>query len=179
MKIYTKSGDDGSTGLFGGGRIPKADLRMDAIGDVDELNSSLGMCRLEASGSFAEELEAIQSQLFDLGAELATPGGKRHVVGLTADQADSLERSIDRLEEELAPLRNFILPGGSSLSAKLHHARSVCRRAERSVLKLHDREVVRSEARVFLNRLSDWLFVAARTANARAGVEDIVWKKSE
>lgn len=174
MKIYTKGGDAGETGLLGGGRIAKSSARIDAIGCVDEANAALGLCRSAAGGSSLEgELESIQEWLFDVGARLANPNPPED--GALVEPAAWLERSIDRQEERLAPLRQFILPGGCPLAAHLHLARTLVRRAERALLVLAEESVVNADSRVFLNRLSDWAFVAARTANREAGVEDIKW----
>jgi cob(I)alamin adenosyltransferase len=179
MKIYTKTGDDGFTGLLGGERVSKHSLRMHAIGDVDELNASLGLCRTEAANSCLEPmLGRIQSWLFDLGAELASKGdGPGTYHAMTGQQSLALEADIDQLTDRMEPLKNFILPGGAPLSAQLHLARAICRRAERTVLTLATLEEVRTEATIFLNRLSDWLFVAARTANHEASVEDVKWSR--
>ena len=177
MRIYTKTGDDGRTGLLGGGRVAKRGLRIAAIGDVDELNAALG---LAASARADDELRRLQCWLFDLGAELAAPSGSsfdRESLG--AAHVAWLEAAIDRHMSALPPLRAFVLPGGSSTGAALHLARTVCRRAERTVLALHESEPVRENARVFLNRLSDYLFAAARTANAADGVPDVEWHRQE
>ncbi|MCB8933467.1 MAG: cob(I)yrinic acid a,c-diamide adenosyltransferase [Fimbriimonadaceae bacterium] len=174
MKIYTKGGDAGETGLLGGGRIPKSSARIDAIGSVDEANAALGLCRSSAGdSSLRAEIESIQEWLFDLGARLANPNppDDRALVAPAA----SLESSIDRQEEELAPLRQFILPGGSPFASHLHLARTLIRRAERAVLNLARESEVHDDSLIFLNRLSDWAFVAARTANREANVEDIKW----
>lgn len=178
MKIYTKTGDEGTTGLIGGARIAKASLRMTAIGDVDELNAAIGLARA-ASDAMDAVLGPTQSWLFDLGGELASPNehARMHRVSW-ASQIETLERSIDALTANLEPLRHFILPGGSEFAARLHFARCVCRRAERSILALHEHEPVNAEPRVFVNRLSDWLFTAARTANQTAGVQDVKWEPS-
>ncbi len=177
MKIYTKTGDDGSTGLLGGTRISKTNLRIQAIGDVDELNAAIGFARIEWD---SELFESVQSSLFDLGAELAAPkGGKFDVAGPSNTRAAELEGSMDEMEATLSPLKNFILPGGGEAAARLHLARSICRRAERSVIALNENEQVSVESRVFLNRLSDWLFVAARFANAGQSIEDVPWRRSE
>jgi cob(I)alamin adenosyltransferase len=180
MKLYTKTGDDGTTGLYGGGRISKTSSRIKAIGDVDELNSVIGLARVHAHQDPLDSMLAnIQNWLFDLGSELASPpDGKFQVANITDAHAIAVEQSIDLLSDQLPPLKAFILPGGSALGAQLHHARCVCRRAERSVIELSDAEAVRSEARLFLNRLSDWLFVAARTANVSKHVNDIEWTHS-
>ncbi len=175
MRIYTKSGDAGSTGLLGGDRIAKSSLRIAAIGDVDELNAALGL--VPGAG---DDLHRLQCWLFDLGAELAAPpGGKFEAPSVGTLHIEWLEAEIDRQMDALPPLRAFILPGGSPAGAALHWARVVCRRAERSILQLHAAEPVREEARAFVNRLSDYLFSAARTANADAGVTDVEWHRQE
>ena len=181
MKIYTRTGDDGSTGLLGGSRVSKKSARIQAIGDVDELNASLGWALTCAhAGELKDELSLIQNLLFDLGAELASPAdGRIQSRTLTERHSAALERSMDRMTESLPPLKQFILPGGTELASRLHLARAICRRSERSVLQLHQEESQRAELLVFLNRLSDWLFLAARTANASEGVLDIAWQKSE
>lgn len=177
MKIYTRTGDDGTTGLLGGSRTHKSSPRIQAIGDVDELNAAIGLVRVVLAEPM---LEAIQCWLFDLGAELACPpDGKFEGRGPSRAAIEKLERSIDSMEAGLEPLKNFILPGGCEAAARLHLARAVCRRAERSVLAMGAGSASSSESCVFLNRLSDWLFVAARAANAQAGVEDVAWRKSE
>jgi cob(I)alamin adenosyltransferase len=181
MKIYTKTGDKGETGLVGGSRIPKASARITAIGEVDELNAAVGMARAsDARSQLDTNLAWIQSRLFDLGAELASPPGSRMSFAmLDSDASSRLERSIDEFTADLPPLKNFILPGGSQMAAHLHMARSICRRAERSVLALHSHEPQRREVLIFLNRLSDWLFVAARKANQVENVEDVAWHGSQ
>ncbi len=175
-RIYTRTGDAGQTGLVGGGRISKTSLRIHAVGEVDELNAGLGMARtLLPPAGLDGPLAQIQHRLFDLGAELAAPG-----FGLESiDPEDTafLEASMDAQSAELPPLKAFILPGGTPLAAALHQARCVCRRAERSVLLLHHEEPVREEVLQYLNRLSDWLFTAARTANHLSGVSDVKWEK--
>ncbi len=176
VKIYTKTGDDGTTGLFGGGRVKKTDPRVDAYGTVDELNAIIGVVRASSvQGWVDEELSRIQSELFVLGAELACVPGKESKMSmalLTADDAHALERAIDRAEAELPPLRTFVLPGGSPQAAHFHVARTVCRRAERGVLLL---DGVRSELVIYLNRLSDLLFMLARYENHMRKVEDVPW----
>lgn len=181
MKIYTKTGDSGTTGLIGGGRIAKNSLRMAAIGDVDELNAAIGLARTTEPcfPVLDRELELIQNWLFDLGAELASPTDhprKHRAIGSV--QVDNLEESIDRQTSELDPLRHFILPGGGELASRLHLARCICRRAERAILELNAHEPVGAEALIFVNRLSDWLFTAARTANRLAGVMDVRWERT-
>lgn len=176
MKIYTRTGDLGQTSLFGGARVAKNDARIEAYGTVDELSSFLGVAR--ASGLPAEVdavLEGVQRDLFDVGAHLASPGTSRFA-GVDAQRITDLEREIDAMERELAPLVNFILPGGSLPAAQLHVARTVCRRAERRVVALHDQSPPTLAAVAFLNRLSDYLFVAARFANRRADVKDVEWR---
>jgi cob(I)alamin adenosyltransferase len=178
VRIYTKTGDAGETGLFGGGRVSKASARVEAYGDVDELNSAIGVARLyPIDGARDALLGDIQSELFDLGGELAAVPGK-DVIGPRIGDAEivRLERAIDAAEEELAPLKTFVLPGGSPGGAHLHLARTVCRRAERAVVALAGGEAVRPEVLRYLNRLSDLLFVLARLANARAGVADVPWE---
>lgn len=177
MKIYTRGGDTGQTALFGGKRVSKDDARIEAYGTVDELNSFIGAARAAWPESPVDaELERIQSDLFDVGAQLAAPGSDRFG-GARPSRVQELERAIDHAEEELAPLTNFILPGGSAPAAQLHIARTVCRRAERIVVSL-GAEAPQGTI-VYLNRLSDFLFVAARFVNARQGTADVIWKKRE
>jgi cob(I)alamin adenosyltransferase len=180
MKIYTKTGDDGETGLFGGARVSKADARVETYGDVDELNCVLGTVRAQLGADSVVDgvLNAIQSELFVLGAELARAPGKDVDVGvalLTDHEVERLERTIDELERELTPLKTFILPGGAPDAALLHMARSVCRRAERRLVALCAVQAIRPELVRYLNRLSDLLFVAARYANFHANVADVPW----
>lgn len=174
MKIYTRGGDGGETSLLGGDRVAKNDPRIEAYGTVDELNSFLGLARaIWQAGPIDGELARIQADLFEVGAKLASPGSDRFP-GPRSARIDELERAIDALEDALAPLQSFILPGGSQASAQIHVCRSVCRRAERLVVALHDGSddlTVR-----YLNRLSDYLFVAARYANAKLGFDDVAWK---
>ena len=189
MKIYTKTGDSGETGLFAGPRVSKDDLRIEAYGTVDELNAVLGLVRSAAAMSSSQYklpteidslLATIQHTLFDLGSQLATPDPKsRGTNFVTNRQIESLEQAIDRFESQLPPLQNFILPGGAPAAAWLHLARTVCRRAERHVVTLTHREQenVLPEALIYLNRLSDLLFVLARAANQAAGQADVPWEK--
>jgi cob(I)alamin adenosyltransferase len=180
MKIYTKTGDDGSTGLFGGGRVPKSDARIECYGTVDELNAALGVARVIASGSIADSLLRVQHELFVVGAHLATPEDSPHTRSLPLlDEAmiGRLEMEIDTTEAELEPLRNFILPGGGELAARLHLSRTICRRAERVLVEFANDRPVAATIVTYMNRLSDWLFVMARLANKRAGVADIMWEK--
>ncbi len=181
MKVYSKTGDDGTTGLYGGDRTSKSSARIQAIGDVDELNAIVGVVRLHSIGDPLDAtLSKIQNWLFDLGAELACPpSGKFQVASLREGHSKFLEDSIDSQTAVLPELKAFILPGGSALAAHLHLARCVCRRAERSVTHLNELEPLSRELKVFLNRLSDWLFVAARTANMLRDVQDIEWTQSE
>jgi cob(I)alamin adenosyltransferase len=185
MKIYTRTGDSGETGLFGGQRVPKDDVRVAAYGDVDELNSLLGVAvaHLEAEGhaEVASGLRAVQSDLFTVGANLATPapedGGRENpwIPALPEGRIEELERWIDRAEEGLEPLKAFILPGGSVSAAYLHLGRTVCRRAERKVVTLAREAHVAPQWVTYLNRLSDLLFTLARHVNHRAGVTDVPW----
>jgi cob(I)alamin adenosyltransferase len=156
-------------------------LRIAAIGDVDELNAVLGVAISQGLHPLlAEECAAIQNRLFDFGAELASPTGSRNsTLQIDDEDVKRLEDSMDSMSEGLSPLREFILPGGSRASAALHLARCVCRRAERAVLSLSEEAAVRQELLQYLNRLSDWLFTAARTSNAQENVSDIAWKKKE
>jgi cob(I)alamin adenosyltransferase len=181
MRIYTKTGDQGSTGLFGGGRVPKDDVRVEAYGDVDELNAVLGMARsVETMPRIDEVLVPIQRDLFAIGALLATPDRDKMALHLQKARIDEgriaeLERAIDEGEAELEPLTAFIIPGGTPKAAALHVARTVCRRAERHVVRLqHDVELP-ALAVIYLNRLSDLLFTLARVANRRAGAGEVTW----
>ncbi|MGV3491630.1 MAG: cob(I)yrinic acid a,c-diamide adenosyltransferase [Devosia sp.] len=180
-KIYTKTGDDGSTGLVRGPRVSKADLRVDVFGTVDEANSFIGMARLHTSSmpKLDRLLARIQNDLFDLGSDLATPGedpaGAPPSLRITAGQEEWLEGQIDIYNEALKPLTSFILPGGTALSVALHLARTVTRRAERLAVALKAAEPdVNPHAIIYLNRLSDVLFVLARVANAN-GESDVLW----
>jgi cob(I)alamin adenosyltransferase len=177
VKIYTRSGDDGSTALGNGQRVSKAAQRVAAYGDVDELNSALGVLRAEHLPARAEaELAHVQDALFHLGAFLADPTG-RHRVPAELAHVVWLERWIDAMDAELPPLRNFVLPAGSRPAALAHAARSICRRAERAVVALRDSgEAAAEEILPLLNRLSDALFVCARWLNLHAGVGDVAWK---
>jgi cob(I)alamin adenosyltransferase len=176
MKLYTKHGDDGSTGLIGGTRVPKNDPRVAAYGEVDETNAAIGMVIAGCNdGETAATLRRIQAELFVLGAELATPAGQQPGFRVGESHVTQLEQWIDAASAEVAPLRNFILPGGTTTAAGFHLARTVCRRAERAVVALAQQQPVRQWAIVYLNRLSDLLFALARQANKRSGVEDIPW----
>lgn len=179
MKIYTKTGDDGSTGLLGPGRLSKDSPRITAYGEVDELNAAIGLARAMGLDPSADTLVArIQDGLFRVGAALADPDPKgKFATAVTADHVEALEQSIDRLEVELPPLRQFILPGGSMAAAQLHLARTICRRAERATVALSrdSSQHVAPEVLIYLNRLSDLLFVLARAVNYRAGVSETPW----
>ncbi len=179
MRIYTRTGDQGETGLFGGGRVPKDDRRVEAYGEVDELNAAVGLARsLGMPPDLDAKLAAIQDQLFTVGAVLATPKGTKanaHIPHVDPAWATAMEQAMDALDEELAPLTHFVLPGGSQAASGLHLARTVCRRAERKVVALHRDGVVDEPVVVYLNRLSDLLFTFARAANHRAGVKDVLW----
>jgi cob(I)alamin adenosyltransferase len=182
-KIYTRTGDDGTTALGSGGRRKKYDLRIAAYGTVDEVNAALGVVRLHAGANAALDaaLARIQNDLFDLGADLSTPGKGKGPGGarltVTDKQVAWLESEIDRLNAALRPLRSFVLPGGGAAAAYLHLARTLCRRAERLIAELKDKagESVTPEVLQYVNRLSDFLFVAARYANDK-GVGDVLWQ---
>ena len=179
MKIYTKTGDAGKTGLFGGVRVAKDDIRVEAYGTIDELNSALGMAAaLGADPSESSLLAEFQNDLFVLGAELACIPEKREQIKLRLIETGDIERlehHIDSLDTHLQPLKNFILPGGHPVAAALHHARTVCRRAERRVLSLSNVQEVAPHLLVYLNRLGDLLFVMARHAQSTRGQEDVLW----
>jgi cob(I)alamin adenosyltransferase len=181
MKIYTKTGDRGDTGLFGGPRVSKDAPRIEAYGTVDELNSVLGLVRtLLEPGDVDALVERIQNELFSLGAQLATPNPTAHQTALIgSSQIAALEMAIDRYEAGLEPLRQFILPGGTPTAAQLHLARTVCRRAERRLVTLvsASAEPIAEELVIYLNRLSDLLFVLAREVNRAAGQVDVPWSK--
>jgi cob(I)alamin adenosyltransferase len=188
-RIYTRTGDDGTTGLFGGPRVGKDDLRVSAYGEVDELCSALGLARSElgrlqgtdraAMGDVESLVDRLQAGLFVLGAELATPDevrAKASAPSVAAEDAVRLEKEIDRLEAELPQLTLFILPGGAPSGAALHLARAVCRRAERAMVRLSREERVSGDALAWVNRLGDLLFVLARAVNHRLGEPEVVWR---
>ena len=181
MKIYTRTGDAGETGLFGGGRVPKDDSRVSAYGDVDELNSAIGLARATAPTDFHDALlESIQRDLFSIGGHLATPDPDKvraalEKATLAEGRVEVMEAAIDAADQELPPLRAFVLPGGTAKAAGLHLARTVCRRAERSVVRLGHEADVHELFVVYLNRLSDLLFTLARLANHREGRGDVTW----
>ena len=184
MKVYTRRGDAGDTDLFGGGRVGKEDVRVEAYGAVDEANAAIGVA---AAHSTHADLLAIcrdvQDRLFDLGGTLATPDPEKRersgVPAVGAADVEALELQIDALESELPPLQRFVLPGGSPAAAAFHVARTVCRRAERRCVALHRREPLDAASLGWLNRLSDLLFVMARVENRRAGVGDVPWRGRE
>lgn len=178
MKIYTKTGDKGMTGLYGGGRVSKSSPRIAAYGEIDELNALLGLARAETPHSqLKKTLGEVQATLFTLGAQLASPKVDPKIEVITAKHVDGLERQIDVITESLSPLKSFILPGGSKTSAMLHFARTVCRRAERSAVHLTSLpgEAVDHWVLIYINRLSDFLFILARLANQLENIEDIPW----
>lgn len=183
MKIYTKTGDGGETGLYGGERVSKNSARVDAYGEVDELNSVIGCMRSELERhadsdvrKMAEQLELVQMELFSVGAELSNPKEKDLKIKLvTQTEIERFERDIDAWELELAPLKNFVLPGGTAAASWCHLSRTVCRRAERRVVGLYQEHGVRIEIIQYLNRLSDWCFVAARWVNKKSNKADTLW----
>lgn len=178
MKIYTKTGDDGTTSLFSGGRVSKTHLRVEAYGTIDELNSVLGVARAYRPHTRTDAwLASVQRQLFNLGADLATPLDSKAdwVVRMDADTVIGLEQAIDEMTTELPELKNFILPGGSLAAANIHVARTVCRRAERIVVQLQDHEPLGDNVLNYLNRLSDFLFTLARWENMQASIPEDKW----
>lgn len=184
QRIYTKTGDTGETGLFGGGRVSKANLRVCANGDVDELNAVIGWTITQVSDAeIAERLLRVQADLFSLGAHLATlrRGAEphAHLPPLPTARVAEMESWIDAAEDEMPPLKAFILPGGSAGGAALHLARTVCRRAERSIVALAAEADVHEDIVVYMNRLSDFLFDMARLANSRAGTAETEWRPGE
>ena len=179
MKIYTKTGDAGKTGLYGGTRVPKDAMRVEACGTVDELNACIGFVRSQMQDLEIDAiLHRIQNELFDIGADLATLDAhpKAASMRIPPTLTPELERDIDRFEEQLPPLKNFILPGGSAGGGAIHLARTVCRRAERCVVSLTREETVNPEVLIYLNRLSDLLFVLARTVNQRSAESEPLWE---
>jgi cob(I)alamin adenosyltransferase len=181
-RIYTRTGDDGTSGLVDGSRLAKGDALFAAMGDVDEANSAIGLAVLVVDGDIAGRLVTIQNDLFDLGADLATPAGSgpdpfhpgEMDLRIVASQVERLEQEIDAMNDTLAPLKSFILPGGSEAAARLHIARAITRRAERSAVAAREGRLINPLALAYLNRLSDWLFVAARHVNA-GGAGDVLW----
>ena len=175
-KIYTKTGDRGQTGLSDGSRVAKSSARIAAIGAVDETNSAIGVARLDAEGDFDAMLSRIQNDLFDLGADLSMPedGKAEDRLRIVPAQVERLEREIDAMNAALAPLKSFVLPGGTALASHLHLARAIARRAERAIVKLAAQEAINDAAIQYANRLSDHLFVMARAAN-NDGMGDVLW----
>ena len=179
MKIYTKTGDTGETGLYGGTRVPKDTVRVEACGTVDELNACIGLVRSQIQDEELDEiLHRIQNELFDIGADLATldTHPKAASLRIPPTLTTALEKEIDRFEDQLPPLKNFILPGGSTGGAAIHLARTVARRAERCVVSLAKGETVNPAVLIYLNRLSDLLFVLARTVNHRLDEPEPLWE---
>ncbi|HUE95668.1 MAG TPA: cob(I)yrinic acid a,c-diamide adenosyltransferase [Longimicrobiaceae bacterium] len=184
MKIYTRTGDSGETALFGGGRVRKDHLRVEAYGEVDELNAVLGFVAAAAgaagAGALLERIHTVQEDLFAIGAHLATPDtaekAASHLPPLPVARIAQMEGWIDEADARLTPLRNFILPGGTETAARLHLARATCRRAERRVAALLPAAPIDGGILMYLNRLSDLLFTWARTANRDASVEDVPWR---
>lgn len=186
MKIYTRGGDEGETGLFGGARVGKSSARIHAYGEVDELNSMLGWCAVAAVGTELERLRRVQSLLFSIGSWLATPSDaaestRNHLPAWPQKAVLELEQEVDAWVTAMDPLTTFILPGGKELAARLHIARSVCRRSERAIVALMNEPdaQVESDHLIYLNRLSDWLFTFARYINHAAGEEDVAWVSAE
>ena len=178
MKIYTKTGDDGTTSLIGGSRVQKSDARIECYGTLDELNAAIGLAVVSADADTSTMLKQIQNELFVVGSHLAVEEGTKPPASLPVLEESAigrLEMQIDTATAALPPLRNFVLPGGCELSARLHVARTVCRRGERLVVKFAQDRPVSATILTYLNRLSDWLFVQARLANHNAGVPDILW----
>lgn len=179
MKIYTKTGDSGETGTLGQGRISKSSELIEAIGNLDELNACLGVAASFSKQDFLiDEIRRVQGHLFEIGAELASGGDEKYHFQNANHETDVLEKEIDDAERNLAPLKGFILPGGRALGSHLHLARTICRRLERSVIKLSGSFVLRQELNRYLNRLSDWLFVMARWANHWEGEPEANWRKN-
>ncbi|MFZ1978177.1 MAG: cob(I)yrinic acid a,c-diamide adenosyltransferase [Bacteroidota bacterium] len=180
MKIYTKTGDEGETSLFGGRRVPKFSLRIETYGTADELNSQIGVIRsLKPKPEIDTLLEKLQSDLFILGTDLATPVQEREAARVRRIESGHiafLEDTIDRIEEHLPVLHSFVLPGGSAVAAQIHAARTICRRCERLAVRLEKEEQIGKLPLIFLNRLSDFLFVLARYANLLDGVSETIWK---
>jgi cob(I)alamin adenosyltransferase len=180
-KLYTRGGDRGETSLFGGERVPKDHLRVDAYGQLDHLSATIGFLVVALDeGEMRDELRQAQNALFDMGAELATPPGSRleYKLPRSIEEEDwrRLERLLDEYDAQVPPLRTFVLPGGHETAARAHLARTTCRTAERAVVRLAHHEEVRADVLTYLNRLSDFLFVCARLLNHRAGVEEVSWQ---
>ncbi len=177
MKIYTKTGDDGTTGVQGGKRISKSNLRIKAYGAIDELNAIIGLVLSKKFDDNIEDLlRNIQNDLFVAGSDLSNPDLSNMKNRITVQMVSNIEKNIDRLENELPSITNFILPGGHEVASLIHIARTITRRAETIVISLNEKEKVNDECKKFLNRLSDLLFVIARTVNKKNGFNDIIWK---
>lgn len=184
MKIYTKTGDKGETGLFGAGRVPKDSLRIDAYGTIDELNSFIGLAITEIKDENLKKLLLnIQNELFSIGTDLATPDlgkdEKLNIKRISEDYILNLEKEIDKYEAELGTLKNFILPGGSKGASFLHVCRTICRRAERKVVSLSKKEKINENIQIYLNRLSDLFFVLSRFENKVSNHPDIIWESQK
>lgn len=177
MKIYTKTGDDGTTGIQGGKRISKSNIRVKAYGTVDELNASIGLI---LSNELDEDIKVllrnIQNELFVVGSDLSNPDLSSSKNRVTVEMVENLEKNIDLFEKELEPISNFILPGGHKIASLFHLSRAISRRAETQIVTLDDKEKINDECKKYLNRLSDLLFVLARTINKKNGLTDIFWK---
>ena len=178
MKIYTKTGDDGTTGLIGNKRVKKSNPRIASYGMVDELNASIGIVLSSKLGKDIQVLlTKIQNDLFVVGADLANPDLKNKSNRVTSEMTTYLEKEIDRLEEKLDPITYFILPGGDLVASQIHLARAICRRAETNMVSLSEIEAINNLCLIYMNRLSDLLFVVARTINKRKKISDVAWKK--
>ena len=178
MKIYTKTGDDGTTGLIGNKRVKKSNPRIASYGMVDELNASIGMILSSKIGKDIRDLlTRIQNDLFVVGADLANPDLKNKSNRVTSEMTTYLEKEIDRLEEKLSPITYFILPGGDLIASQVHLARAICRRAETNIVSLSETDEINNLCLIYMNRLSDLLFVVARTINKRKKISDVAWKK--
>jgi cob(I)alamin adenosyltransferase len=177
MPIYTRTGDKGDTTLFGGKKVPKNNLRVEAYGEVDELNSILGIViAFSEYEEITNPLKEMQKDLFVIGAELASEKPNDKIPHMYPQKVADMEKAMDRIESEVGVLRHFILPGGSKLASLLHHGRTVCRRAERRIVSLSENEKVNPETIKYINRLSDYLFMLARMANRKKRVEETLWK---
>ena len=188
MKLYTRSGDDGSTGLFGGDRVSKDHPRVEAYGTLDELNASIGLAAVACDPTspfgkrLSETFQKLQSRLFDIGADVATPEGNKHeakINRITQAHIDELETLIDEMEEGNEPMTNFVMPGGTELASRLHMSRTICRRAERRLVNLGRVASVNQCALIYVNRVIDLLFAMARRANKAEGVKDVPWIPGE
>ncbi len=178
MKIYTKTGDDGTTGLIGNKRVKKSNPRIASYGMVDELNASIGIILSSKLGKdIRDMLTKIQNDLFVVGADLANPNPENKSNRVTSEMVSYLEKEIDRLEEKLSPITYFILPGGDLIASHVHLARAICRRAETNMVHLSESEDINNACLIYMNRLSDLLFVVARTINKRKKISDVAWKK--